>query len=116
MNEVVRAQIIEGGPARPRRFDEWRSLECRYARALVTWRTLVGQVVVTSGIETREDAAQAIMLVLGALVRRIEPALARRLMARLPALVQARLREHPPRPDLSVTRASLERDLAESLA
>ena len=61
--DIVRAQIVEGGPARTRRFDEWRSLERRYARALTTWRRLVAKLQATSELETRERAEAAIELV-----------------------------------------------------
>ena len=112
---VVRAQIIAGGPARTRRFDEWRAMERRYARALTTWRRLVARLQSTSELESREQAEDVIELVLRAIVQRIEPALADRLTARLPILVQARLRELAPGPDASMTRARIEHDVAELL-
>jgi CBS domain-containing protein len=113
--DIVRAQIAEGGPAQTRRFDEWRSLERRYARALTTWKGLVAKLQATSKLETRDRAEKAIELVLGSIVRRVEPAVAKKMIARAPALVQPRLRALPPGPDLSVTRASLEREMAAAL-
>jgi predicted transcriptional regulator/uncharacterized protein (DUF2267 family) len=115
ITEVVRAQIIEGGPARTRRFDEWRSLQRRYARALTTWTGLVAQLQATSELETRDRAERAIELVLSSIVRRLPPVSAKRLIARAPALVQAQLRELPPGPDLSVTRASVDLETAKAL-
>lgn len=112
---IVGAQIIEIGPARVHRFDEWRALERRYARAVHTWSDLVAKVQAASGLAERTDAERAIEIVLEGVVRRIEPALALRLSARLPALVLARLHALPAGPDETLTRHLIERSVATDL-
>jgi uncharacterized protein (DUF2267 family) len=99
---VIRAQLAEGGPARTLRHDVWRSLQRRYARALTTWNHLVERAHHTAGLETRERSALAIEVVMKALLRRLRPEEARRLVPRLPVLLRARLSdvsgpEVPPR-------------------
>ncbi len=112
---VVAAQIVEAGPARTHRFDEWRALERRYGRAQRTWSELVLGVQAASGLAERADAERAVEVVLEGVVRRIEPAVAKRLMARLPALVLSRLHALPDGPDASISRPRIERDVAKAL-
>lgn len=112
---VVRAQMIEGGPARTRRFDEWQSLQRRYARAYATKAKLVIEVQKAARLGTRERAEQALWIVLAAVVRRLTRAQATNVIAQLPALLRTRLVELPPGPDASVTRETVEAEVVREL-
>lgn len=113
---VVAAQIVVSGPAQTRPFDEWRSVERRYARGLNTWSRLAGRVQEGAHLENREDAERAIEIVLAAMVRRLSPMSSKKLIARLPAMLRARLLDLPAGPDASVTRASIEESVAAALS
>lgn len=112
---VVRAQMIEGGPARTRRFDEWQSLERRYARAYATRIKLVVETQKAARLGTRERAEKALWIVLAAIVRRLTPAQAAKVVAQLPALLRSRLVELPPGPDASITRETVDAEVGREL-
>jgi uncharacterized protein (DUF2267 family)/predicted transcriptional regulator len=112
---VVRAQMIEGGPARTRRFDEWQSLKRRYARASATRAKLVVQTQKEARLATRERAEQALWIVLVAIVRRLTPAQAAKVVAQLPGLLRTRLVELPPGPDASITRETIDVEIGREL-
>jgi predicted transcriptional regulator/uncharacterized protein (DUF2267 family) len=112
---VVRAQLVEGGPARTRRFDEWQSLQRRYARADATQTTLVVATQKAARLGTRERADRALWIVLVAIVRRLTSAQAVKVVAQLPALLRDRLAELPPGPDASITRDTVDADVGREL-
>lgn len=112
---VVRAQMIEGGPARTRRFDEWQSLKRRYARADATRTKLVVQAQKAARLGTRDRAEQALWIVLVAIVRRLTPTQAAKVVAQLPALFRSRLVELPPGPDASITRETVDAEVGREL-
>ncbi|HET7599844.1 MAG TPA: CBS domain-containing protein [Gemmatimonadales bacterium] len=106
---VVEAQLGQGGPApSPRTRGAVRSA----ARAAATYRRLVGKIREDAGLESMEQAETALKIVLGALVRRLTPDEAEDLIAQLPSLLQPTLRVEPPGPHKTVTRATIERELA----
>lgn len=112
---VVRAQMIEGGPARTRRFDEWQSLKRRYARAYATRIKLVLETQKAARLGTRERAEAALWIVLVAVVRRLTNAQAAKVVAQLPALFRSRLIELPPGPDTSITRETVDAEVGREL-
>lgn len=112
---VVKAQIIETGPARTRRFDEWDASERRYARAWASRTKMVAEVQTAAGLDTRAQAEAVLYGVLATFVRRLGAAGAATLVAQLPALIRSRLSELPPGPDASVTRAAVDAAVAREL-
>ncbi|HVJ92602.1 MAG TPA: CBS domain-containing protein, partial [Labilithrix sp.] len=112
---VVQAQLIETGPARTRRFDEWEAFKRRYARAEATKTKLVVMVQNAARLKSRKRGERALWIVLAAIVRRLTPAQAVKVVAQLPLLYRARLRELPPGPDASITRATVEAEVAREL-
>ncbi|HEX7081474.1 MAG TPA: CBS domain-containing protein [Gammaproteobacteria bacterium] len=109
---VVQAQIGEGGPAQSDRLPSRRR---RLARAEGTLGRLVNKVREEADLESAEQARGALEVVLASLVRRLNEAEAEHLIAQLPSLLQAPLRRLPPGPDKSVTRESIESELAARL-
>lgn len=109
---IVQAQIGEGGPAPSDRSPARRR---SIARAEATLERMVKQVQVEAGLERAEQARTALEIVAASLVRRLTADEARDFIAQLPSLLQARLRALPPGPDRSVTRDSIEAELARSL-
>jgi uncharacterized protein (DUF2267 family)/CBS domain-containing protein len=85
------------------------------ARADETFGRLVHRVQTMAGLDNREFAVTALELVLGGVIRRITPQEAADLVAQLPSTLQDRLLDLPAGPDRTVTRSSIERDLAERL-
>src|SRR5690606_19230091 len=61
------------------------------------------------------QSRMALEVVLGALVRRVTADEAKDLIAQLPSLLHKRLRALPPGPDKSITRATVEAEMAEQL-
>lgn len=112
---VVKAQIVEPGPARTRRFDEWDALERRYARAWATRTKMVAEVEEAADLGSRDQAGVALYIVLAAIAGRLAPAGAETLLAQLPALLRSRLVELPPGPDASITREGVERAVSREL-
>lgn len=112
---VLRAQMVESGPVRTRRFDEWQSLERRYARADATRSKLVAEAQTAARLESRERGEKALWIVLVAVVRSLTAAQASKVVAQLPALYRARLRELPPGPDASITRESVDAEMEREL-
>jgi CBS domain-containing protein len=113
--EVLRAQMIEAGPARTRRFDEWQSSTRRYARADATRTKLVAAVQNEARLESRERAEKALWIVLVAMIRTLTVAQANRFMAQLPALYRTRLAELPPGPKAAITRERVDAEMAREL-
>lgn len=95
---IVQAQIIVGGPAQTRRFDEWTSLARRQSRALGTKAKLLSNIRESADLRTKEEAARALDVVLDALVRSVDDDVRRRLIERLPVALRSRLRELPAAP------------------
>jgi CBS domain-containing protein/uncharacterized protein (DUF2267 family) len=85
------------------------------ARAEETFGRLVHRVQTMAGLENREFAVTALELVLGGVIRRITPQEASDLVAQLPSALQDRLLDLPAGPDRTVTRTSIEKELAERL-
>lgn len=109
---IVQAQLGEGGPAGSGRSPASRR---RLARAEATLGRLLSQVRADAGLNDPEQVRTALDVVLGALVRRLTPEEAADLVAQLPSLLQPQLRALPAGPDKSVTRASIEGELASRL-
>ena len=109
---IVQAQIGEGGPAEsPRLPARRRSI----ARAEATLARLVAQVREESGLESAQQARSALETVLASLVRRLTADEANDLISQLPSLLHPALRALPPGPDKSITRQSMEAELAQRL-
>jgi len=109
---IVQAQLGEGGPAGSGRSPASRR---RLARAEATLGRLLSQVRADAELNDPEQVRAALDVVLGALVRRLTPEEAADLVAQLPSLLQPQLRALPAGPDKSVTRASIESELASRL-
>lgn len=92
---IVQAQIVEGGPARTRRFDEWTSLARRHSRALGTKAKLLASIRGSAKLLSNEQAERALELVLDAFVAGVDEEVRARLIARLPVALRGRLREVP---------------------
>jgi|GEM_PF-396547 len=113
--EIVRAQIVVGGPARTRKFDEWTSLARRHARALGTKAKLLGRIREDAELISDEEAEAALDAVLDAIVRRVDADVAEQVIARLPVALRGRLRDLPPGPDPTSSRANAEERIAQEL-
>lgn len=110
---IVQTQIGEGGPAESERSPARRR---SLARAEGTLARLVNKVRDEASLESTEQARAALEVVLASLVRRLTDTEAEHLIAQLPSLLQPGLRGLPPGPDKSITRESIELELAERLA
>lgn len=109
---IVESQIGEGGlPESPRTPGRRR----RLARAEATLGRFVQRVRAACGLDTTEQACKALDVVLRAVVRRLTPMEAKDFIAQLPSLLQRELQKLPPGPDKSISRASLESELAGAL-
>lgn len=109
---IIEAQIGEGGPPPSDRLPgRRRSL----ARAAASLARLVRQARDAAGLDDSDQARVALETVLAGLVRRLTPTEARDMIAQLPSLLHAPLKAIPPGPDRSVTRDSIEAELAERL-
>ncbi len=111
---IVEAQIVEGGPARTRRFDEWTSLARRHSRALGTKAKLLSNIRAATLLR-KEQAESALVLVLEALVGAVEDEVRPRLIQRLPVALRSRMRELPPGPRRTTTQRQLVRRVGEAL-
>ena len=92
---IVQAQIVVGGPAQTRRFDEWTSLARRHSRALGTKAKLLSSIRASAKLRSNEQAARALDVVLDALVRAVDDDVRARLIERLPVALRSRLRDLP---------------------
>lgn len=110
--EVVQSQIGEGGMAPSDRSPARRRSA---ARAKSTLGRMVTQVSARGRFENREQAEQALRLVLAGVVRRLDAGEAKDLVAQLPSLLHEDLLRVPPGPDKSVTRESLVAELVSQL-
>jgi uncharacterized protein (DUF2267 family) len=110
--EVVQAQLGEGGPAAPQGS---RGRKRRGSRAEATYRRLLNEVRRDATLETVEQAATALEVVVGALARRLTPAEAKDLISQLPSALHASLQALPQGPDKLVTRETIEGDLVNRL-
>ncbi len=114
---VVRGQIVEGGPARTRRYDEWTALGRRHARALGTKAKLLARIRSGAALASNREAETAAIIVLEALVHGLDDPLARELVARLPVAFRGRLAEGMAASRGAVgSRAECERRIARDLA
>lgn len=109
---IVEAQIGEGGPVVSDRLPGRRR---SIARAEATLGRLLRQAREAAGLDNAEQARIALDTVLAALVRRLTPTEARDMISQLPSLLQPPLKKIPPGPDRSVTRDSIEAELAARL-
>jgi uncharacterized protein (DUF2267 family) len=109
---VVEAQIGEGGPASSLRSPATRRSA---ARAQATYGRMLNQLRAEAYLETSEQAATALEIVLGSIIQRLTPNEARDLIAQLPSLLQPTLRALPPGPDKSITRQTIEDELSKRL-
>jgi uncharacterized protein (DUF2267 family) len=109
---VVEAQIGEGGPASSLRSPATRRSA---ARAQATYGRMLNQLRAEAYLDTSEQAATALEIVLGSIVQRLTPNEAKDLIAQLPSLLQPTLRALPPGPDKSITRQTIEAELSERL-
>jgi uncharacterized protein (DUF2267 family)/predicted transcriptional regulator len=109
---VVEAQIGEGGPAASLRSPATRRSA---ARAQATYGRMLNQLRAEAHLETSDQAAMALEIVLGSIVQRLTPDEAKDLIAQLPSLLQPTLRALPPGPDKTITRQTMEDELSERL-
>jgi uncharacterized protein (DUF2267 family)/predicted transcriptional regulator len=109
---VVEAQIGEGGPAASLRSPATRRSA---ARAQATYGRMLNQLQAEAHLETSDQAAMALEIVLGSIVQRLTPDEAKDLIAQLPSLLQPTLRALPPGPDKTITRQTMEDELSERL-
>lgn len=109
---IVETQIGEGGPAASLRTP---AMERRAARAEATYRRVLNQLRTNAGLESVDEAATALGVVLSSLVRRLTPEEAKDLISQLPSLSQPDLYALPPGPDKLITRASIETELIQQL-
>lgn len=109
---VVEAQIGEGGPAASARAP---GMERRSARAEATYSRLINQVRSDAALETAEEAATALEVVVNSLVRRLTPGEAKDLISQLPSLMQPALHALPPGPDRQIIREIIEAELVQRL-
>ncbi len=105
---IVRAQIGEGGPVNQRR------LRASEARAEGTYGRLLNGLRAQAKLESSAQAEAALDAALPMLLRRLIPGEAEDLAAQLPSLLRERL-PLPDGPDRSVTRESIEAELARRL-
>ncbi len=106
---IVQAQIEEGGPTESARSPARRR---SLARAEATLGRLLNRIRAEAGLENPQHARTALEVVLASLIRRLTPAGAKHLVTQLPSLLQPSLRALPLGPDKSITRASIEAELA----
>lgn len=109
---IVQAQIGMGGPTPPPRSPARRRSA---ARAEATYTRLLNHLQADAALETPEQAEAALDVVLESVVRRLTPDEADDLIAQLPSLVQPTLHALPPGPDKSITRQTMEREIARRL-
>lgn len=107
---VVEAQIGEGGPAASLRSPATRRSA---ARAQATYGRMLNLLRAEAHLETSEEAAMALEIVLGSIVQRLMPNEAKDLIAQLPSLIQPTLRAFPAGPDKTITRQTIEAELSE---
>ena len=112
LGAIVQTQIGEGGPAGNGRTPARRR---GLSRAQATLARLVHQVQLDAGLEGPEQASAALDVVAASLARRVTPDEARDFISQLPSLLHSPLGAMPPGPDTSVTRESMEAELAETL-
>lgn len=109
---VVQAQIGAGGLAESDRSPARRRST---ARAQNTLGRMVARVRARARFASRDQAEEALRLVLQAVVRRLNAGEARDLMTQLPSLLEPELLRVPPGPDKTVTRDSIVAELAQRL-
>jgi CBS domain-containing protein/uncharacterized protein (DUF2267 family) len=109
---IVLSQIGEGGPAPPLRSP---AMQRRIARAEATYRRLLNEVRAETGVGSAEEADTVLEIVLTSLVRRLTPGEAKDLISQLPSLLHPMLLALPPGPDMSISRESIEAELARDL-
>lgn len=112
LGAIVETQIGEGGPAASGGTPAGRR---RLSRAQATLARLVNQVQLDAGLEGSEQAGAALDVVAASFCRRVTPGEAKDFISQLPSLLHSPLRAMPPGPDRSVTRESMEAELAATL-
>jgi CBS domain-containing protein/uncharacterized protein (DUF2267 family) len=109
---IVQAQIAEGGPADSERTPSRRR---SLSRAQTTLARMVKQVQAEAALEGPDQARAALDVVAVSLVRRLTPDEAKDFISQLPSLLHSSLQAVRPGPDRSVTRESMEAELAAKL-
>jgi uncharacterized protein (DUF2267 family) len=90
-------------------------MQRRIARAEATYRRLLNEVRAETGVGSAEEADTVLEIVLSSLVRRLTPGEAKDLISQLPSLLHPMLLALPPGPDMSISRESIEAELARDL-
>jgi CBS domain-containing protein/uncharacterized protein (DUF2267 family) len=109
---VVERQIGEGGPAPS---DRSPAAQRSAARAEATYRRLLNQVSMDSGLEKAEEAETALTVILNNLMQRLTPDEAKDVIAQLPSMLQPALYGLPLGPDRSITKETIEAELSRRL-
>lgn len=123
--EIIRAQLEvaarlkEPGAATPtplgRTDGRLRSRQRRVARAENTHGRLLHAVERQTGLDTREHAERALLIVLGNICRRLLPQEARHLLAQLPSKLHPALEAYLDGPDKRIRAETIEADLRQAL-
>lgn len=115
LSSIVKAQIVEGGPARTRRFDEWTALARRHSRALGTKAKLLASIRAAARPLSKEHAERALEVVLEALVGAVHDDVRVRFIERLPVALRSRMRELPAEPRRATSHRRVVTSVAEDL-
>ena len=109
---IVQAQIGEGGPADS---DKTPARRRSLSRAQATLARMVKQVQAEAALEGADKARAALDVVAASFARRVTPDEAEDFISQLPSLLHSSLQALRPGPDKSVTRESMEAELAAKL-
>jgi uncharacterized protein (DUF2267 family)/predicted transcriptional regulator len=126
-SEIVEAQLAEPAPAKPPGVpyptrqskpslaDPDRRSDRSEARAMQKLQEFKARVRHDLGMDDADRALAAFEIVASLLVRRLTPGEAKDMAAQLPTLLREKLLDLPAGPDLGITRASIEDELARRL-
>ncbi|UQA58071.1 CBS domain-containing protein [Polyangium aurulentum] len=123
VREIIRAQLEvsarlkEPGTTGPTQISDGRARarQRRIARAENTYGRLLHAVERQTGLDTREHAERALLIVLGNICRRLLPQEARHLIAQLPSKLHPDLEACLDGPDKRITSETIEGDLRQAL-
>jgi CBS domain-containing protein/uncharacterized protein (DUF2267 family) len=121
--EIIRAQLEvaarlkEPGTTRPTQISDGRTRarQRRLARAENTHGRLLHAVERQTGLETREHAERALLIVLGNVCRRLLPQEARHLIAQLPSKLHPELEARLDGPDKRINAETIEAELRQAI-
>ncbi|MBK9265293.1 MAG: CBS domain-containing protein [Polyangiaceae bacterium] len=102
-------------PARPDMDTRSRARRRREARAENTYNRLLGAVERQTGLESREQAEQALRIALSNICRRLTPGEAQHLVAQLPSKLAISLDRPYEGPDKTITTETIQSDLRQTL-